>query len=102
MESPTPQEPVKEMSMQEAQGYISAKCDEIKNMLLDKNRKYGNSALTPNKTFSKGLTVQQQISVRLDDKIKRLENRQDDEDEDIEKDLTGYLILKMIARDLNL
>lgn len=75
---------------------ISNLCDEIKEMLLDKNRKYGNSALEPTRVFSKASNVEQ-IKVRLDDKISRLKNQQIDEDEDVINDLIGYLILLKIA-----
>ena len=40
----------------------------------------------------------EQILVRIDDKLNRIRNRQNDEDEDVVMDLAGYLILLMIAR----
>ena len=101
MNKPTVTDP-SSLTQEEAQQLISAKCREIEAMLLAKNRKYGNSALTPRGVFSKGLTVRQRIAVRLDDKIKRKENQQVDDDEDIELDITGYLILDLIARDLGI
>ena len=58
---------------------IAAECDAIKEMLLEKNRKYGDSALN------------------LDDKLSRLRSRQADEDEDVIADLIGYLVLLKIA-----
>lgn len=76
---------------------ITEVCDQIKQMLLDKNRKYGDSALNPIRVFSKADT-QEQIKVRLDDKINRLKNQQDDEDEDVIDDLIGYLILLKISK----
>ena len=69
---------------------------EIKNMLLEKNRKYGDAALNPKRIFSRA-GVQEQIKVRLDDKISRLANQQTDEDEDPATDMLGYLILLKIA-----
>lgn len=77
---------------------ISAKCDEIKSILLEKNRKYGNAALNPVQVFSK-IDPVAQIRVRLDDKLKRVQNMQDDEDEDPYLDLIGYLVLLSIALD---
>lgn len=77
---------------------IEQKCDEIKQLLIEKNRKYGNSALEPCRIFSKANSVEQ-ILVRIDDKLNRIRNRQNDEDEDVVKDLVGYLILLMIARE---
>lgn len=77
---------------------ITKKVKEIETLLLEKNRKYGDSALNPCRIFSKADAVEQ-IKVRIDDKLKRLQNEQNDEDEDVVKDLVGYLILLMIAKD---
>lgn len=77
---------------------ITKKVKEIETLLLEKNRKYGDSALNPCRSFSKADTVEQ-IKVRIDDKLKRLQNEQNDEDEDVVKDLVGYLVLLMIAKD---
>lgn len=85
--------------MKEAQKAIAQTCDEIKEMLLGKNRKYGNSALDPVRIFSKADPIEQ-INVRIDDKLSRIASAQSDEDEDVEKDLVGYLILKRVARKL--
>lgn len=73
---------------------IVATCDDIKGMLLDKNRAYGNSALDPVRIFSK-CDPSEQIKVRIDDKLSRLINQSDknDDKEDTLKDLIGYLIL---------
>lgn len=90
------------LTQEESQKLIAAKCDEIKELLLAKNRKYGNSALTVRGVFSKGQTCQQKIQTRMDDKLSRIENAQDDEDEDPFKDVCGYLMLYMIARDLGI
>ena len=77
---------------------ITKKVKEIETLLLEKNRKYGDSALNPCHIFSKADAVEQ-IKVRIDDKLKRLQNEQNDEDEDVVKDLVGYLVLLMIAKD---
>lgn len=69
----------------------------IKAMLIDKNRKYGDSALNPVRVFSKADTLEQ-INVRLDDKLSRIANRQDDDDEDPELDVIGYLLLKRVYK----
>lgn len=69
----------------------------VKGLLLDKNRKYGNAALEPLGIFAKG-NSSSLINVRIDDKLNRIKNQQDDEDEDAELDLLGYLILKRIAK----
>lgn len=65
-------------------------------MLLDKNRKYGDSALNPVRVFSKASPLEQ-LKVRMDDKLSRLRNAQDDEDEDPITDLIGYLVLYKVA-----
>ncbi len=70
---------------------------EIEKMLVDKNRKYGDSALSPVRCFSKSDAVEG-IKVRIDDKISRMQSGQTDEDEDVEKDLLGYLVMLQIAR----
>jgi len=67
-------------------------CDEIREMLLSKNRKYGNSAADPMRVFSKSNRTEQ-IRVRIDDKLSRIQSSQVDEDEDVINDLIGYLIL---------
>lgn len=76
---------------------ISKVCDDLRNMLLLKNAKYGDSALEPSRIFSRADPIEQ-IRIRIDDKLKRIANRRDDEDEDPEWDLMGYLILLRIAR----
>jgi len=66
-------------------------------MLIEKNRKYGNSALEPKRIFSKVDSVEQ-LKVRIDDKLSRISNQNTDEDEDVVDDLIGYLILLKIAQ----
>lgn len=78
------------------QTLISEVCDETKQSLLNKNRKYGNSAIDPIRIFSKSDTIEQ-INVRIDDKLSRIKNRQSDEDEDVDSDLIGYLILRKVV-----
>lgn len=80
----------------DVQTIIKNVCDEICNLLITKNKKYGNSALEPKRIFSRSDTIEQ-INVRIDDKLSRIANRKDDEDEDVELDLIGYLILKRVA-----
>ena len=68
-----------------------------KNILLIKNIKYGDSALEPVRIFSRADTTEQ-IKVRIDDKLRRLQNGHESEDEDVVLDLIGYLILLRIAQ----
>lgn len=79
-----------------AMAEIKRHCRAIQDMLLEKNRKYGNSALDPVRVFSKANKAEQ-IRVRIDDKLSRMKNLQDDDTEDVINDLIGYLILLKIA-----
>ena len=74
---------------------IENTCNEIKQLLLEKNRKYGDSALNPVRIFAKS-DATEQLKVRIDDKLNRLKNLQEDETEDTITDLIGYLILLKI------
>jgi hypothetical protein len=73
--------------------------DKIRDMIIEKNRKYGDSALSPVRVFSKS-PIDEQIRVRLDDKISRLQSGQLDDDEDVIMDLVGYLVLLLVHRDM--
>ena len=83
--------------MTRTQELIEWVCTEVQNLLLEKNRKYGDSAVNPMRVFSKADPLEQ-INVRIDDKLSRIRSAQTDEDEDVELDLIGYLILKQVAR----
>lgn len=87
-----------EVELTSTQQQIGNKCLELAELLIEKNRKYGNSALNPVRVFASSDTLEQ-IRVRMDDKLNRIKNRQSDEDEDVYMDLAGYLILYMVARD---
>ena len=76
------------------------KVDQILNHLLAKNRKYGNSALNPIRIISSENTVEQ-LYIRIDDKLNRVLNRQNDEDEDLPFDIAGYFILVLIYYQLS-
>ena len=78
--------------MSNTQEQIATVCDQIKQLLLEKNRKYGDSALNPIRIFSSADTTEQ-LKVRIDDKLNRLKNLQADDQEDAITDLIGYLIL---------
>lgn len=70
---------------------------QVRELLVSKNRKYGDAALNPKQTFSTCSAIEL-INVRMDDKLSRIRNRQNDEDEDPEFDLLGYLLIKQIAK----
>jgi hypothetical protein len=70
--------------------------DEIRDLLIAKNRKYGNSALEPLGVFSQ-LSAKEGLLVRIDDKLKRIKNGSlERDDEDVINDLIGYLVLLKI------
>jgi hypothetical protein len=82
-----------------SQEKIANTCDKIKNLLLEKNKKYGNSAISPLRVFSKASPVEQ-ILVRIDDKLSRIKTSGlSTPDEDTLQDLIGYLVLLTIAID---
>lgn len=84
----------------ETQYKIISILDRIESLLIEKNRKYGDSALHPTRVFSKASPLEQ-LKVRIDDKLSRVRSSQSDEDEDVIIDLIGYLILYMIALEKN-
>ena len=66
---------------------------EITELLISKNKAYGNTALNPTNVFSK-LNATEAICARLDDKLARIKNKGiNDETEDTVDDLIGYLLL---------
>lgn len=77
------------------QSLIAEICDEIKSMLLSKNKAYGNSALDPVRVFSR-CSAREQILVRIDDKLSRIQ-KGSSLGEDTVKDLIGYLVLLRVA-----
>ena len=86
------------MTMNETEQKISVICDDIKELLIHKNRKYGNSALKPNRIFSKS-SATEQLLVRIDDKLNRIMKGAGllATDEDVVNDLIGYLVLLKIS-----
>jgi len=76
---------------------IAQECINIARFLLEKNRKYGNSVFVPQRVFSEASPLEQ-INVRIDDKLSRIKASQSDDDEDVELDLIGYLIIRRVAK----
>jgi hypothetical protein len=71
--------------------------DEIRDLLIAKNQKYGNSALEPLGVFSR-LDSREGLLIRIDDKLKRIKNGSlEKDDEDVINDLIGYLVLLKIS-----
>ena len=72
-------------------------CLDIAEMLLRKNISYGNSAIAPVRVLSQA-NAEEQILIRIDDKLNRLKYQQEYENEDTVQDLVGYFILLMVMR----
>jgi hypothetical protein len=86
-------------SQESVQEQIKIVLKRIGSLLIEKNRKYGNSAICPKRIFSTA-DAEEQIKVRLDDKLSRIANHQDDDNEDPILDSVGYMILLMVLRNL--
>ncbi len=72
--------------------------NQLQELLIKKNRAYGNSALEPLNIFSQQNAVDS-LCARLDDKLSRIKNKGlNDKTEDTLFDLAGYLILLIIAK----
>lgn len=68
-------------------------------LLIQKNARYGNSALEPIAVFARDITPAQRLAVRMDDKVNRIvhglgTNGGDAEDPRV--DLAGYLLLDIV------
>lgn len=86
------------MTLTDTQTRIKEVCDDVKELLLYKNSKYGDSAISPVRIFSQS-SAYEQILVRIDDKLNRIMKGKNllDDDEDVIMDLIGYLVLLKIA-----
>lgn len=90
-------------ALENVQALIAEECDAVKELLISKNKEYGNSAIQPKRMFSNSSPVEQ-IKVRIDDKLSRIQNFSANsfstDSEDAVKDLIGYLILLRVAEKL--
>ena len=81
----------------ETQENIIAFTGAIRDLLLDKNQKYGDSALQPKRVFYKGDAVNS-ILIRLDDKIGRImANTENTPRINDVADIIGYCTLLLIG-----
>lgn len=71
---------------------------DIEGMLIAKNRAYGDSALEPVRVFSKSNTIEQ-LYVRIDDKLSRIQRGHEYPGDDTIFDLIGYMVLLLIAKE---
>lgn len=78
-----------------AQGQILEVVGSLYEVLLEKNRRYGNSALEPVQVFAKqppGMLIR----TRIDDKLSRIKNAGELRRNDV-VDILGYLVLLCVA-----
>lgn len=83
-------------ALTETQQSIVEECRRVAELLVAKNRAYGDSALDPLRVFSRADPVEQ-LRVRIDDKLSRIA-RGDSAGEDTVLDLLGYLVLLRVAQ----
>jgi len=88
-----PAEPALEIDVEACYKVITS----IKSVLIEKNKRYGNSALAPINVFYKG-NATDSICIRLDDKLSRIKNSSELRKNDL-YDLLGYCILYLISVD---
>jgi hypothetical protein len=95
----------RDITLEEVQELIISECDSLKELLIEKNKSYGNSAVNPKRIFSRASPVEQ-IKCRIDDKLSRIMNGHVSDNKDIcqednIKDIIGYLILLRVAERLH-
>ena len=84
------------MTQEQFENAVRSICNEVADMLVEKNKSYGNSALEPINCFYKG-DSSTSIRVRIDDKLSRIMRGNEFQGDDTIKDLMGYLVLLRIA-----
>ena len=86
------------MERKDTQTKIEYTLDEIMRFLIQKNEQYGDSVMSPIRIFSDADT-EAGLRIRIDDKLNRLMQGNDsmEKDEDVVKDLIGYLTLLLIS-----
>lgn len=84
------------MTQEQFENAVRSICNEVADMLVQKNKSYGNSALEPINCFYKG-DSSTSIRVRIDDKLSRIMRGNEFQGDDTIKDLMGYLVLLRIA-----
>ncbi len=78
----------------DTQDKIIIVCDNFKNFLIEKNKRYNDSAINPLKIFS-NVDTTEQICNRLDDKLSRIKTANELKKNDV-ADVFGYVALLMI------
>lgn len=91
--------------MTETQKQIQQVTENFSEFLIEKNKRYGNSALSPIDVFgnhidSDNASALNNMFVRLDDKLSRIKNSETLRKNDI-ADLVGYLLLLCVHQEWN-
>ena len=76
---------------------IRKKCDEIRDLLIEKNKSYGNSVFDKGVLFN--VDPMYAIQARINDKLNRIKSKETYMSENDLMDLTGYLILLQVHLD---
>lgn len=84
--------------MKTTQQLIKEIIKDIEALLIEKNKAYGDSAIDPVRVFSKANNLEQ-IYVRIDDKLSRVKRGHEYPGDDTIKDLIGYLVLLLVAKE---
>lgn len=88
--------PTKKISNASTAELIVLECEQLKNLLLDKNASYGDAVHQKGPLFDVDPIVG--IQSRINDKLRRIQNKGiTDETEDSISDLLGYLVHLKIA-----
>ena len=87
--------------MSDNQKQITELCNAMRDLLLEKNIRYGDAALSPLQIFSKN-NAANSIAVRLDDKLSRIKNRKDADPKTNDVcDIIGYCFLLLISMNVS-
>ncbi len=84
--------------MTDTQEKIAQVFDGMRELVLEKNRRYGDSALSPKQVFSK-IDPGEAIKIRIDDKLSRIRNSHGVIRKNDVADLIGYLALLSVSQD---
>ena len=76
---------------------IRKKCDEIRDLLIEKNKSYGNSVFDKGVLFN--VDPMYAIQSRINHKLNRIKSKETYMSENDLMDLTGYLILLQVYMD---
>lgn len=80
------------MNKEECRAFVKKYLEDTMLLLDKKNERYGDSVLNPRIVFPTSGCRLTDLFVRVNDKLSRIDNQVPGEDEDVVRDLTGYLL----------